>query len=156
MLRFSGEHECRLDAKARLALPAKIKAALPEENGDQVVLTRGFEPCIVLRPLTEWNKILERVAGLDEFTEEYRTFQRNFLRGNTEVELDTAGRFVLPRMLAKYAGIDKEVVVIGVGRSVELWSPENYEQHMIKDPSEMSRLAQRVMSGKGPETPTAE
>ncbi len=145
---FYGEFEARLDAKGRLVLPARIKAALPAESESNLILTRGFEPCITLHPLSEWNKILERVTALDEFNEEFRNFQRNYLRGNAEAELDSNGRFILPKSMMKYANIDKEVIVVGVGKRVELWDPETYNAYLVKDQQQLSKMAEKVL-GQG-------
>lgn len=152
---LSGEYECKLDPKGRLVLPAKIKANLPEESGSHVVLTRGFEPCLVLYPKQEWKKIYDRVAGLNEFNEEYRHFQRNFFRGNTEVELDNTGRFILPRTMVRYAEIDKEAIVVGLGNRVEIWNPDKYEAFLIKDQENFSTLAQKFL-GDQPLNPITE
>ncbi|WP_194776536.1 division/cell wall cluster transcriptional repressor MraZ [Pararhodonellum marinum] len=143
---FTSEYECKLDAKGRLVLPAKIKAALPESNGNELVLRRGFEPCLVLYPMLEYRKIYNRVAGLDEFNEEFRNFQRNFFRGNTEVELDNAGRFLIPKTMLRYSGIERDAIVVGMGNRVELWHPEKYEDYLIQENSDFSKLAQKLLS----------
>jgi len=146
---FSGEYECKLDAKGRLVLPFKIKAALPPEAGKTIVLTRGFEPCIILYSLVYWKELSERVIALNEFVEEYRTFQRNFFRGHTEVELDTAGRFLIPRTMLKYAGIEKDAIVVGAGNRVEIWQPSAYEASLVQDSKLFSQMAERVFSREG-------
>ena len=148
---LSGEYECKMDPKGRLVLPAKIKTNLPEASGNQVVLTRGFEPCLILYPRTEWKVIYDKVAGLNEFNEEYRHFQRNFFRGNTEIELDNTGRFIIPRTMARYAEIDKEAIVVGLGNRVEIWNPDKYEEYLIKDQQDFSQLAQKFLGGQAPQ-----
>jgi MraZ protein len=145
---FSGEYECKLDAKGRLVLPSKIKAALPPEAAETIVLTRGFEPCIILYSLVHWKELSERVIALNEFVEEYRTFQRNFFRGNTEVELDSAGRFLVPRTMLKYANIEKDAIVVGAGNRVEIWQPDAYEASLVQDSKQFSQMAERVF-GRG-------
>ena len=87
---ITGEFECKLDAKGRLVLPAKIKSRLPEASGNQVVLMQGMEPCIVLYSVVEYRKTYARLASLNEFNQEYRKLQRNFFRRVAEVELDGA------------------------------------------------------------------
>src|SRR6478736_2523529 len=109
---FSSEYDCKMDAKGRLVLPARIKANLPEASENSIVITRGFEPCLVVYPMNEWKKVFSKVSGLNEFNEEYRNFQRNFFRGNSEVELDNNGRFLIPKPLLRHAQIDKEVIVV--------------------------------------------
>lgn len=145
-LSLSGEYDCKLDPKGRLVLPAKVKAALPDAYANQLVLVRGFEPCLTLYPRAAWEVILAKVTALDEFNEEYRQFQRNFLRGMTEIELDSIGRFGLPGTMRRYAGIEKEAVVVGLGNRLELWDPTRYDDFLIKDMSTLSGLAQKFLS----------
>ena len=143
---FSGEYECKVDAKGRMVLPAKIKGRLPESSGNEIVVSRGFEKCLVVYPMLEWKKIFSKVMGLNEFNEEYRSFQRNFFRGNTEIELDATGRLLLPKTLIRYADIEKEVIAVGIGNRVELWNPTVYEEYLIKDQNEFSQLAQKYLA----------
>ncbi len=150
---LSGEYECKIDPKGRLVLPAKIKANLPEASGNQVVLMRGFEPCLVLYPKAEWKVIYDKVAGLNEFNEEYRHFQRNFFRGNTEIELDGTGRFIVPKTMARFASLEKEAIVVGLGNRVEIWNPDQYEEFLIKDQQNFSLLAQKFLGDKPAEEP---
>jgi MraZ protein len=142
---FSSEYECKLDVKGRIVLPAKIKANLPEASGNSIVVTRGFEPCLVVYPQLEWKKVFSKVSGLNEFNEEYRNFQRNFFRGNTEVDLDNNGRFLIPKSMLKHAQLDKEAIVIGMGNRIEIWNPELYNNFLISDQKEFSKLAEKYL-----------
>ncbi len=139
---FSGEYECKLDAKGRLVLPAKIKVQLPESNGTELMLRLGFEPCLVLYPLLEYKKIYNKIAGLNEFNEEFRMLQRNFFRGNALVDLDTMGRFLIPKPMISYSQLEKQVIVVGMGNRVEIWNPDLYEKYRI-DQLKLSKLAQK-------------
>lgn len=143
---FSGEYECKVDAKGRMVLPARIKSNLPEINTTELVVKRGFEPCLVLYPMVEWKKVFSKVAGLNEFNKEYRNFQRNFLRGSTEVDLDGSGRLLIPKPMMRYAGIEKEVVVVGMGNRVEVWNPERYDEFLISDQEEFAALAEKFLT----------
>ena len=143
---LSGEYECKLDPKGRLVLPAKVKGNLPDESGNQLVLVRGFEPCLVLYPRAAWRVIHEKVMALDEFNEGYRQFQRKFFRGMTEVELDSISRFMLPRSMLRYAGIEKEAIVVGLGNRCEIWDPARYDEFLIKDQQTFSQQAQKFLA----------
>lgn len=145
---FSSEYECKLDAKGRLVLPAKVKAALPQASGNNIVVTRGFEPCLVVYPKSEWDKVFEKVAKLNEFNIEYRKFQRNFLRGNTELELDKIGRFLIPKTLIKHGQLEKEVVMVGLGNRLEIWNPEVYDNFLINDQDEFALMAEKFLGDK--------
>ncbi|OEK03471.1 division/cell wall cluster transcriptional repressor MraZ [Roseivirga sp. 4D4] len=143
---FTGEYDCKLDAKGRLALPAKVKAALPDVANQELVLRRGFESCLILYPMIEYKKIINRVRSLSEFNEEYRKFQRSFFRGNAEVELDSAGRINIQKRMLEYADLTKEVVLVGLGNRVEIWNPDLYEENLINDASEYSQLAEKYLA----------
>ncbi|SDL34594.1 MraZ protein [Catalinimonas alkaloidigena] len=147
---FSGEYESKLDGKGRMILPARLKAKLPEKTPDvpDVVLVRGFEPCLVVYTYSVWKEVFEKVAALNEFNEAFRTFQRSFLRGCTELELDPNGRLLLPRLMRAYAGLEKEVVVVGLGNRMELWEPTRYEAHLLQDASALSQAAEAILGDK--------
>src|SRR5450432_2198387 len=140
---FTSEYECKLDAKGRLVLPARIKAQLPEGESEELVIRRGFEPCLIVYPMVEFKKIFSKISGLNEFNEEYRKLQRNFLSGVITVELDSNGRFLIPKNMLSYAQIDKDAMLIGLGSKVEIWNPSLYSKHLISDPGELSKLAEK-------------
>ena len=142
---FTSEYDCKLDAKGRMVLPAKIKSSLPESNGKELVIRRGFEPCLVLYPMVEYKKIFSRIAGLNEFNEEYRKLQRNFFRGNAVVELDNNARLNIPKQMLNYAQIGREAIVVGMGNRIEIWEPSKYEEFLIDDSKEFSDLAQKYL-----------
>jgi len=139
---FTSEYESKLDAKGRLVLPARIKAQLPE-GSQELVIRRGFEPCLIVYPVVEFKKVFSKISGLNEFNEEYRTLQRNFLSGVVTVELDGNGRFLIPKNMLAYAQLEKDVMLVGTGNKVEIWNPKIYEKHLIQDPRELSKLAQK-------------
>src|SRR5690606_40103282 len=99
MVKFTSEYDCKLDVKGRLVLPAKLKAALPETNGNELMIVLGFEPCLVLYPMVEYNKLFSKVSGLDELNKRDRNIQRNFFSRNMDVELDNAGRLLIPKSM---------------------------------------------------------
>ncbi len=143
---FTGEYECKIDAKGRLTLPSKVKAKLPEVSGNQLVLSLGLEPCLVLYPLVEYRKIYSRIASMNEFNEEFRRLQRNFFRRISEVELDGAGRLLIPKTMLKYAKLEKEIILVGMGNRIELWDTVVYDKFIINDSSEFSKLAQKHLT----------
>ena len=126
---FSGEYECKLDTKGRLVLPTKLKSCLPINSEDKIVVARGFEPCLTLYPYSEWQELFEKVSALNEFNAEYRRFQRSFLRGSTELDIDKSGRVLLPKSMLRYALIEKESILVGVGNRIEIWNPLTYEDY---------------------------
>jgi MraZ protein len=140
---FTSEYDTKLDAKGRLALPSRIKAQLPEGEVQELVIRRGFEPCLMIYPMVEFKKVFSKISGLSEFNEEYRKLQRNFLSGVVTVELDGNGRFLIPKNMLSYAQLDKDVLLVGLGTKVEAWNRDLYEKHLIKESSELSKLAEK-------------
>jgi MraZ protein len=143
---FTSEFESKLDTKGRLVLPSRIKAQLPEGGGNELVVRRGFEPCLIIYPMVEFKKVFSKISGLSEFNEEYRKLQRNFFSGTATVELDANGRFVIPKNMLTYAQLDKDVILIGMGNKVEVWNPSIYEKQLIQDPGELSKLAEKYLN----------
>ncbi len=143
---FTSEYESKLDAKGRMVLPARIKTQLPEAESQELVIRRGFEPCLIVYPMVEFKKVFSKISGLNEFNEEYRKLQRNFLSGVVTVELDGNGRFLIPKNMLAYAQIDKDAILVGTGNKVEIWNPSVYEKHLIQDPGELSKLAEKYLN----------
>jgi MraZ protein len=143
---FTSEYDCKLDAKGRLALPSKVRAALPDNTSQELVMRRGFEPCLVLYPMLEYKKIYSRVRSLNEFKEDYRKFQRSFFRGNVDVELDGAGRINIPKRMMDFASLEKEVILVGLGNRIEIWNPDQYEEYLIQDANEYSKMAEKFLA----------
>ena len=143
---FTGEYECKMDAKGRLTLPSKVKSKLPEVSGNQLVLSLGLEPCLVIYPSVEYRKIYSQIASMNEFNEEFRRLQRNFFRRMAEVELDGAGRILIPKTMSKYANLDKEIILVGMGNRMELWDSTVYGEYIINDNKEFSQLAQKHLT----------
>lgn len=142
---FTSEYECKLDAKGRLVLPAKIKANLPEVSTHELVIRKGFEPNLILYPMLEYKKIHAKIAALSEFNAEQRKLKRNFFRSIAQVELDNAGRILLPKPMLAHASLDKEAILIGMGNYIEMWNPQLFEEHQIDDSEEYSALAQKYL-----------
>lgn len=145
MAYFTGEYECKLDAKGRLVLPARIKSNLPESSRHELVIGRGFETCLVVYPEVEFKKIYNKIAGLSEFNREYRKLQRNFFRGMSVVELDGNGRFLIPKSVLEYAHLEKDVIVVGMGTRIELWKPDLYAEELYPDQESLSSNVQKFL-----------
>jgi MraZ protein len=147
MSHFIGEFEIRLDAKGRLSLPAGVIRQLPS-GGGKVVINRGFEPCLVLYSGMEWDRQVAELSRLNPYVKENREFVRYFLRGASPAEPDAANRILIPRALLDYAGIDKDVVMMGNLSNLELWSPDRYKAQLDREPEDFSALAEKVMGGR--------
>lgn len=118
-----GRYEYALDPKNRLAIPPKYREALAQEKGKAFFLTSGMEGCLYLFLPSQWNKLLEN--DLQAFAlpdkEQERAFKRKFFSEATEVEVDSAGRVLVPQYLKAYAGLKSSVLVQGAGKRAEVW-----------------------------------
>lgn len=147
MINLLGEYQCKLDAKGRLALPAGLRKQLGEVEKHGFVLNRDiFESCLVLYPMTAWEKISKQVSGLNRFVKKNAMFIRRFNNGATPVDLDGAGRLQVPLRLKEYAVLSKEVVVVGNGERIEFWDKDRYEAYMNED-FDFAELSEDVMGG---------
>jgi MraZ protein len=143
---FNSRYDCKVDAKGRLALPAKIKAAIPDSNGSELIMRQGDDGCLALYTQIEFKKLFNQINSLSDRDPVQRRIKRSFFEGMTEVELDNAGRFLIPKSFMVWAGIDKDAVVLGVGAFVEIWSPERYQQNIVADQTELSQLLDKYLS----------
>lgn len=145
MNHFLGEFECKLDAKNRMVLPAALKRQMPDVEREGLVVNRGFEKNLVVYTRQEWKRIMEKLEQLNPFDKKNREFIRQFSRGATELNLDAAGRVLIPKSLAAYAGISTEVMLSCQISKIEIWNKEAYEAQWQDDDFDFSALAEEVM-----------
>lgn len=149
MIGFLGEYEATLDAKGRFLLPAGFKKQLPETGSNLFVINRGFEKCLTLYPLQSWEPIFSEISKLNDFDPKVREFRRYFLNGATQLELDTAGRLLLPKNLTEHAGLEKDIVLVSAVNKIEIWDKSKYTQFFETfTPQAFSELANEVMNKK--------
>lgn len=126
---FTGDYECKLDVKGRLVLPAKLKAALPENPSNELYLRKAIEPCLILRTILEVKKEYNKLINLDTTDEEARNFQRAYFRREVVVEMDSAGRILIPKLLINHAQIDGVAIISGIGNRIEIWNPALLQEY---------------------------
>ena len=117
---FRGVSELALDAKGRLAIPARHRDALAGD-ADRVVVTADPSRCLLVYPLDAWAPIQARLMSLSSFDERIRGLQRLIVGHADDVEIDGAGRILVPQALRRYASLDRRAVLVGQGRKFELW-----------------------------------
>ena len=112
-----------MDAKGRLIVPSKFR----EQLGDEFVVTKGLDGCLFVYPNEEWQNIEEKFRNVPLTSKDARKFSRFFFAGATTCEVDKQGRILLPAHLREFAGLEKDVVLVGVGSRVEIWSKDKWE-----------------------------
>jgi len=118
---FRGVTQLVLDAKGRLAVPAKHRDALAPAGNGHVVLTADPSRCLLLYPAAAWEPIQSRLMALSSFNDKIRSLQRLLVGHADDVEIDAAGRILVPPALRRYASLDKHAVLVGQGTKFELW-----------------------------------
>jgi MraZ protein len=149
MTGFLGEYEATLDAKGRFLLPAGFKKQLPEGEDDRFVINRGFEKCLTLYPVKNWEPLFADISKLNDFDPRVREFRRYFLNGATFVEPDTAGRLLVPPNLKAHADLQKDIILVAAVNKIEIWDSNKYKQFFDSfSPEAFSNLASEVMVGR--------
>ena len=124
---FSGSFYYIIDQKNRLNIPAKFRKELGPENDNTFVITKGCDQCLYAYPATEWHKVQSQLMSLNKIRGKNRSFIRSILRYTTHVKFDRQGRVQIPDILLEYAGINKDVEIIGFGTKLEIWNPIKLE-----------------------------
>lgn len=136
-----GTYEPTMDAKGRLALPAKFRNQL----AGSFVLARGQERCVYLFPASEFRRMAVRIQNASVGNKATRDYLRIFLSGAVEETCDKQGRVVVPTMLRAYAGLSKNVVVIGVGTRAEIWDAQAWSDYLAAKEEDYSEIADDVL-----------
>ena len=140
---FYGEYKFTLDDKNRFFIPAKLREKIIS-IGKRIILARGLDKCLLLYPWEEWKSLLEKASNLPFTLPSARQFTRHLFSGAHECEMDSQGRISLPQYLREYASIEKEIVIIGVGRRIEVWSKERWEEYFKKTDSSIEKIASNL------------
>ena len=122
---FLGEHRHALDAKGRVIFPVRLRESL----GAQVFLQKGIDACLYVFPPDEWERQVERVSSLPTTRPEARRYARFFFSQAQSERIDRQGRLTIPPSFRDYAGLEREVAIVGAGSRVEIWDAARWEQH---------------------------
>ena len=147
MAGFLGEYEATIDSKGRFLLPGGLKKQLPEGT-TTLVINRAFEGCLLLYTLTSWEAIEEKIKKLNDLNPKVSQFRTYFLGGASYVELDSAGRLLVPPSLKQYAGLDKDITLSPDLDKIKIWDSVKYKEIFEKTSAEaFSALAAEVTGG---------
>ena len=139
---FIGEYHHTIDEKGRIIIPAKFRDTL----GKEFIITRGIENCLFVYSLQNWANITNKLSSLPFTKKDARTFNRFFMSGATDVELDKQGRVNISKPLIDYASLIKDCVIIGTGDRLEVWSQESWESFFDSTKDSMSDIAENLFN----------
>jgi MraZ protein len=123
---FRGRFEHTIDTKGRLSIPSRFREILATRFDERLIIT-NFDNCLWCYPVSEWQVVEAKVASLPQFKDEVKALQRVFISAAVEVPVDKAGRVLVPPTLRDYAGIEKNVILVGMTSRIEIWSKERWE-----------------------------
>ncbi|MDA9127312.1 division/cell wall cluster transcriptional repressor MraZ [Flavobacteriaceae bacterium] len=146
MLNLIGTYHCKADNKGRVMVPADLKKQLSPVLAEGFVLKRAvFQPCLELYPMDQWNELMQKIGGLNQFNRKNNDFTRRFTAGVRRIELDATGRINIPADLMTVAQIKRDLVLTASVGIVEIWDAQKYEQAISDAALDFADLAEEVM-----------
>ena len=119
-----GEYEHSLDPKGRLIMPARLR----DDIGEKFIVTKGLDGCLFAFSLSEWTNFEQKLRSLPISNKDARSFTRFFFAGAIDCEIDKQGRFLISSNLREFAGLEKEVIIVGMDSRIEIWSKDKWEK----------------------------
>lgn len=143
---FRGQFLHAIDAKGRIALPARFRDALGEECTPTVIATPAlFDTCLHIYPLSAWERVEEKIAELPAMDPHAVRLRRLYISAACECEVDKVGRILLPAGLRDKAQLEREALWAGMGRHLELWAKDRWDAALSIDPEEEALFKQSVL-----------
>lgn len=135
-----GEFHHNLDEKNRLVIPSKLANSL----GEEVIVTRGFDACLMVYPLKKWDEVISKFSELTITKSDTRKFMRILLSSATSCKFDSQKRICIPNILKNYAGIDKETTILGLDDHLEIWSSSAYDKFLDENLEDFAAIAEKI------------
>ncbi|MBP5365921.1 MAG: protein mraZ [Bacteroidales bacterium] len=146
MSTFIGDFNGKADAKGRIVLPVAFKHEL-ENMGDMRLIVKKdlFEPCLLLYPYNEWERIMDDLrTKINSYDREHTRFLREYQRNTAELQVDNFSRILLPRRLLQIIGADKQLTFLGVDKHIEVWDSDTYDSQAMSA-EDLALLAEKIL-----------
>lgn len=145
---FYGEYEHTIDKKGRLIIPSKFRDAFKEYEVEKFYITRGLDRCLFLFTENEWRSQESKFKSVSFTKSEARKFNRLYFSGAGQIEYDKQGRILIPKYLKDYAGIKKDVLIIGVSNRIEIWANDAWQQYYNSAKESFEEIAEKLMTSE--------
>lgn len=142
---FYGEHEHTIDRKGRLIIPSRFREVMKEHYTERFVATRGLDRCLFLFPEDEWRTQEAKFRALSFTKQEARHFNRFYFSGAAELTCDRQGRVLVPAYLKEYAGIKRDVVLVGVSNRIEVWDKDEWKKFYEQFKESYEQVAEKLL-----------
>ncbi len=137
---FRGRYEYTIDTKGRISIPSKFKEILTRQYDNRLVIT-NYDHCLVAFPYQEWSFMEEEIKNLPPLSQDARVFLRFFYSSGIDCVIDRQGRLLIPQSLRDYANLQKDVVLVGGGKMIEIWNKERWEEEFRKAQDTFNRVS---------------
>ena len=142
---FTGHYEHTIDAKGRVSLPAKYREAIAARGSDRLMVTADIHNILLAFALDEWQAFMDKLGALPSMDPRVRMVKRHLIGGAHEVQFDGNGRILLPAPLRQHAQLDREVVFVGIGDRIEIWSKAGWDaSHVEEDTAALEKAYQEL------------
>ncbi len=149
MINIAGTYECKADAKGRVMFPVALKKQLQKVIADGFVIKRSvFNKCLEIHPMNDWDEVVGQVKKLNRFVKKNNDFIRSYMAGLKVVDIDSSGRFLIPKDLLVFAGLEKQIVLSSSVNMIEVWDKARYESSISETLKDFGNLAEDVMGNK--------
>ena len=142
---FYGEYLHTIDRKGRLILPAKFRESAKNNFIDKFFITRGLDGCLFMFSEEEWHSQEQRFKNLSITKQQGRIFNRLYFSGAVEIISDKQGRILIPQFLKDFAGIKKEIMIVGVSNRIEIWSKEKWQEFYGRNQPLFEEISEQLM-----------
>ncbi len=137
---FRGRYEYTVDSKGRISIPPKFREILAERYDSHLVIT-NFDHCLVAFPSEEWSTLEQKANALSLVKKEVRTFLRFFYSSGMDCVIDKQGRLLIPQTLRDYANLQKDVVLVGEGKKIEIWAKERWDEEFRRSQENFDQIS---------------
>lgn len=144
MAGYTGQYDCKVDAKGRLKLPAGLLRQLPEGQGGKFVINKGLDNNLDLYTQEDWEKVVQKLEKLNKFNSTHRNFLRAFYKNVAQIEMDSSERILISKKAADLIGLKDEAVIMCYGQTIEIWAKEVYDSTVDVDNEDFSGLADEI------------
>jgi len=143
---FYGEYAHALDNKGRVIIPAKFREIFKEHYAEKFFITRGLDQCLFVFTEETWKTQEKKFRDMPFTRSESRKFNRLYFSGASEVVCDKQGRILIPEYLKTYAGIEEDVIIIGVSDRIEIWAKQKWEEFFKASQGQFEILAEKLIT----------